>query len=78
MASCEYKNSVKNEISEEIDETSPKTTLSTSFTISFEDDNQTVFKQKKMKTANMFVRRHVRTLSLPIGNACISKHVSCI
>ena len=62
---------------ENIGETSPKTALSTSFTISFEDENQPVFKQKKViKTANMFVRKHVRTLSLPIGNAYLSKQVS--
>ena len=60
-----------------VEEPSPKTALSTSFTISFEDEDQSIFKQKKVaKTTNMFVRRHVRTLSLPIKNSSAPKEVS--
>lgn len=59
------------------EETSPKTGLSTSFTISFEDDDdRSALKQKKIKTTNMFVRRHVRTLSLPLNNDCLVNKVS--
>lgn len=47
--------------------------LSTSFTISFEDNDCTekanVIKQKRIiKTANMFTKKHYRTLSLPVPN----------
>ncbi|XP_065213142.1 uncharacterized protein LOC135840488 [Planococcus citri] len=45
--------------------------LSTSFTISFEDETEkaNVIKQKRIiKTANMFTKKHYRTLSLPVAN----------
>lgn len=44
--------------------------LSTSFTITFEDDDDSSISiQKKIiKSSNLFVKRHVRTLSLPFSN----------
>lgn len=74
MADSENNCDLEDESGEET--SSPKAALSTSFTISFEDEDQSVSKQKKMmKTGNMFVRRHVRTLSLPIGNSYVPKQV---
>lgn len=45
------------------------TSSSTTFTISFEDEDKNInaIKQRKIiKTANMFTKRHYRTLSLPV------------
>ena len=64
---------------EELDDCNAKTpSLSTSFTITFEeDDEKSPSKLKKNKNSNMFVRRHIRTLSLPANNDRNSSKVIC-
>lgn len=56
-----------------MDENNTENPHSTSFIISFEDENENAnaIKQKRIiKTANMFTKKHYRTLSLPVANNC--------